>query len=96
MGLKMKTVYVSPKIQVFSFNACGGILMASNNIERYTFCPYIPETRCQLYHDYIKCKIGKGKLSEQEKDIQEEIPCPYRNSCEDYDLFYKITNGKMR
>lgn len=92
-----KKTYVSPKIQVFCFNA-GGFFAASNNVleKSYFLCPYIPETKCYLYHEYIKQKFGVDKLPGHETRMRGDTSCPYKNSCEDYELYCKVMNEKQR
>ena len=93
----VKKTYVSPEIESFNFATCG-ILMASGGVEKkYRFCcPYIPETPCSLYDEFMRKKFGINRVLGHEKFIQKNLSCPYRNSCEEYELYRKITSERQR
>ena len=98
----MKKTYVAPKTQTVYLHACGILAASNGKKERYTYhCPYIPETKCELYDEFVVRKIGanKGSLkttTEGRTFMSADVHCPYRNDCEDYDLYCKITNERQR
>lgn len=97
----MKKVYSVPKIQAFNLCRCN-VLAGSKNTTRYEYCcPYIPETECELYDEFVCRKIGinKGSLKTTKQGrlfISADVHCPYKKDCEDYQLFCKISNEKQR
>ena len=102
MGLKMlknKTIYVTPKIQVLSLCSYN-ILTASGvskEIEEFN-CPYVPETKCELFCDWAKRRYADNK--DMLKGIENGTsfaPCPYKNGCEEYRLYKTFKeNEKQR
>jgi len=95
--MENKKIYVSPKIQVFNLKGCG-ILAASNDSREMSscYCPHVPETKCELYCEFVKRKFGSNKeaLKKIKKGIL-RVPCPNKDCCEDYQWFCKMTNEKQ-
>ena len=87
----LKKTYVAPKMQAFNLRGLN-ILVTSNDGREVSacYCPHIPETRCQLYCEFIKRNFGKEKLKKENPGI----PCPNKDCCEDYQLYCKITNER--
>ena len=96
----MKKTYVAPKIQTVYLRACG-ILSASDNGGKISMslclCPHIPETKCELYCEYVKRNFGWDKENFKKlKNAESKILCPNRKSCEDYRLYQNFINDKQR
>ena len=98
----MKKSYVVPEMRMLCVQSCGVFATSGIESERYNYlCPYIPETRCREYNRFLRHKRGVSSESSvtpkhERVSVKGDVECPYRNTCEDYQLFLKITNERQR
>lgn len=95
----MKKTYVVPESRVINLGMCN--ILASSMGKYAYYCPYIPETECELYDEFVVRKIGvnKGCLKQTTSGksfMIADVHCPYKKGCEDYKLFCNIMNDKQR
>ena len=95
----MKKNYVAPKTQVVNSCLCNIMTGSDTTVYEY-YCPYT-EAQCKLYDGFVVRRIGvnKGFLKETKFGtlfMAANVPCPYRQNCEHYNLFCDIMNVKQR
>lgn len=95
-----KKLYVAPEI-IVSNVVTHNMLSTSNTCLYYFTCPYIPETRCNKYNNFVYDIKGFKRTRKfvpawNKFYVQGTEVCPYKKDCKTYQIYKSITDERTR
>lgn len=92
----LKKEYIIPNLLVLRTEPTN-VLVTSGATETYYQCPHVPDTRCDIYNEYMHQEEARVKAVNKKIVFVASSSCPYRRRCKLYGYYiqaYMESHGK--